>query len=168
VKLVWTLLVLAAAAMSLAQQQQQQPPKTLAVAVQPVPYSHKLHLGLGLQCKMCHTNPDPGEMMGLPEVKTCLTCHATVKADSPHIQKLTGYAKQGRPVPWVRVYQIPSWVWFSHKAHGEAGATCETCHGPVKDRDVIRVESNISMGGCMDCHDKNRASNDCAFCHPPR
>jgi hypothetical protein len=36
---------------------------------QPVPYSHKQHLAMGLQCKNCHTSPDPGEAMGIPQVK---------------------------------------------------------------------------------------------------
>ncbi len=48
---------------------------------QPVPYSHKQHLAMGLLCKNCHTNPDPGEMMGIPPVKVCLGCHTTVKTD---------------------------------------------------------------------------------------
>ncbi|MBI4910133.1 MAG: cytochrome c3 family protein [Acidobacteria bacterium] len=107
-------------------------------------------------------------MMGIPEVKVCMGCHQSVKKDSPHIEKLAGFAKQNRQVPWVRVYQIPSWVYFSHKAHGEAGAKCETCHGPVKERDVLFKETNINMGGCMECHEKNKASNDCAFCHMPK
>lgn len=143
-------------------------PKYAKPPQQPIPYSHKTHLGLGLQCKNCHTNPDPGEMMGIPETKVCMGCHQAVKTDSPHIQKLTEYHKQGRPVPWIRVYEIPSYVFFSHKSHLQAGATCETCHGPVKEREALWRETNISMGGCMECHTKNKASNDCGFCHEPR
>jgi hypothetical protein len=30
---------------------------------QPIPYSHKRHLALGLECRQCHVNPDAGEMM---------------------------------------------------------------------------------------------------------
>lgn len=136
---------------------------------QPVPYSHKVHAGdLKLPCKTCHTNPDPGEVMGLPAVSTCMGCHTAIKTDSPHIQKLAAFAKNQRPLPWVRVYQIPSFVYFSHKAHAEAGAKCETCHGPVKEREVIRLESNITMGGCMKCHEQHNASNDCSYCHMPK
>ena len=33
---------------------------------QPLPFSHKQHAGtLKLQCKMCHTNPNPGQMMNI-------------------------------------------------------------------------------------------------------
>jgi hypothetical protein len=27
---------------------------------QPIRYEHKIHLALGLQCPICHTNPEPG------------------------------------------------------------------------------------------------------------
>jgi Zn ribbon nucleic-acid-binding protein len=132
---------------------------------QPLPYSHKTHLGLGLKCANCHTNPDPGEAMGFPETAKCMQCHTAVKKESSAIQKLAAFHEKKQPVPWVRVYQIPSYVLFSHKAHVDAGATCETCHGPVAQRDVLWRETNISMGGCMDCHQKKQVSNDCGFCH---
>src|SRR6266404_8704716 len=140
----------------------------LFAASQPIPYSHKTHLALGLQCKNCHTNPDPGEMMGYPVTKTCRGCHTTVKKESPAIQKLAEYAKEQKPVPWVRVYQIPSYVFFSHRTHQQAGASCQTCHGPVAERDVIVKEVDTSMGACMDCHRKNKASIDCTYCHEQR
>lgn len=135
---------------------------------QPVPYSHKTHLGLGLECKNCHKNPDPGELMGLPATSVCMSCHQSVKKESPHIQKLAEAAKAGKPIPWVRVYQIPTFVFFSHKVHLQAGATCETCHGPVRERDVITKEVVHNMGSCMDCHRRNKASNDCTYCHEQR
>lgn len=135
---------------------------------QPVPYSHKTHLSMGLKCKNCHTNPDPGEAMGLPAVTVCMGCHRTIKADSAAIKKLASYAAQGTEPPWIRVYKIPDYVFFSHRSHTEVGSKCESCHGPVPSRDVIAKETDISMGGCMDCHRRNKASNDCGFCHEPR
>jgi hypothetical protein len=132
---------------------------------QPIPYSHKTHIGLGLKCNQCHKNPDPGEIMGFPASLFCMSCHSSVKKDSPHIARLAAAAKENKPLPWVRVYKIPSYVFFSHRIHVETGATCQTCHGPVAERDVITKEVDISMGACMDCHRKNKASNDCKFCH---
>ena len=136
--------------------------------VQPIPYSHKQHLALGLKCKNCHEMPDPREMMGIPAASKCMSCHQSVKKDSQAIQKLASYAAQNRPVPWVRVYQIPSYVSFSHEAHLEGGAVCETCHGPVAQRDQLWRETDITMGGCMNCHRARKASLDCGYCHEPR
>jgi hypothetical protein len=136
--------------------------------VQPIPYSHKQHIALGLKCANCHEMPDPGEMMGIPAAAKCMTCHQSVKNDSPAVQKLAGFAARKEPVPWVRVYQIPGYVFFSHKNHLETGASCETCHGKVQERDRLYKETDISMGGCMNCHRANRASLDCTFCHEQR
>lgn len=136
--------------------------------VQPVPYSHKSHVALGLKCAECHTGPDPGEMMTFPAASKCMACHVAIAKDKPSIQKLTQLAKLKSGVPWVRVYQIPAYVFFSHREHTRAGAKCETCHGPVGERDVLAQEKETSMGACMDCHRQHKASLDCAFCHETR
>src|SRR6267154_1534581 len=99
---------------------------------QPLPYSHKLHAGsLQLKCKVCHANADPGDAMGFPAVATCMTCHSSIAAKKPSIQKLAAAAKSGQEIAWVRVYHTPPWVWFSHRPHLTAGSKCEACHGPV-------------------------------------
>jgi hypothetical protein len=147
-------------------QTQKQPPPP---PEQPIPYSHKLHVGtLKLKCNMCHPNKDPGEIMGIPQASTCMQCHSSVKTDSPAIQKLADYAKTSRQIRWARVYEIPTYVMFSHKAHLEAGNTCQECHAQVAERDQLFREADISMGGCMTCHRMKKASNDCSFCHEPR
>jgi Cytochrome c7 and related cytochrome c len=133
---------------------------------QPLPFSHKVHAGtMKLPCKMCHPNPDPGETMTIVSPGKCMDCHSSIKADSPNIQRLAGYAKENREIPWVRVYEIPSWVDFSHRAHLEKGNTCQDCHGPVAERDQLSKETDISMGGCMKCHTAKKVSVACDFCH---
>lgn len=135
---------------------------------QPIPYSHRQHVALGLKCSDCHTMPDPGELMTFPATAKCMTCHASMKTGSPAIEKLASFHREKRPVPWARVYQIPSYVFFSHQAHLEAGGTCEGCHGPVGERDKLWKERDISMGACMDCHRARKASLDCNYCHESR
>lgn len=137
-----------------------------AAPEQPLPFSHKVHAGtLKVQCKLCHPNPDPGEMMTIAGAAKCMQCHAAIKTESPHIQKLAAFAKNEREIRWARVYQIPEFVRFSHRAHLAAGNTCQECHGPVAQRDQLFREVNLSMGGCMDCHRAKKASLDCLFCH---
>ncbi len=136
---------------------------------QPVPFSHKHHAGtLKLKCNMCHPNRDPGETMGIAASKVCMQCHTAIKTDSPHIQKIAASAAENRPMKWVRVYQIPTYVIFSHRTHTEAGNICQDCHGPVPEREVLTKEGDISMTGCMNCHKAKNASNDCTFCHEPQ
>src|SRR5207302_8504590 len=127
-RLAWLALVLAGAA-GLAQPPAQPPPAPPASAPrQPIPYSHKQHLALGLQCKDCHTMPDPGESMGIPAAAMCMGCHRSIQKESAALKELAPYAGQKKPIPWVRVYQSPSHVTFSHKDHLEAGAPGNTVH----------------------------------------
>ena len=137
-----------------------------AAPVQPLPFSHKTHVtNEGLFCAMCHPNPNPGETMTIAQPSVCMECHSSVKTDSQYIQRLAEYAKAGKPVPWVRVYAIPDFVNFSHKAHLAKGSACEECHGKVAERDRLYRETNLSMGGCVGCHKAKKASQDCGFCH---
>jgi hypothetical protein len=97
-----------------------------------------------------------------------MACHRTIKSDSAAIRELSRFASAKQDVPWVRVYQIPSWVYFSHKVHTGADADCEVCHGPVAQRERLAKETDLSMGGCMSCHRAHKATLDCAACHEPK
>lgn len=133
---------------------------------QPIPFSHKLHAGTQqLKCATCHKNPDPGERMGLATAAMCMQCHEDVKTDSPAIQKLASFANNKREIKWVRVYEIPSYVFFSHRAHLEAGGTCVECHGEVKELEQMYRAKEINMASCMNCHQAKGASIDCTYCH---
>lgn len=133
---------------------------------QPLPYSHKKHLALGLDCKTCHTNPQPGKLMTFPETSKCMQCHVAVAKDKPAIQKLAGYAKSKQPIPWVRVYTVLPGVAWNHQAHLEAGVKCETCHGQVAQMDAMsEVTSVTTMYVCLNCHEMNHAKTACDTCH---
>jgi len=138
----------------------------LLAVEQPLPYSHKTHVALGLKCLGCHVMPGDGEMATLPPESLCMGCHTSVKKDSPHIRKLAAFAQSKKPVPWKRVYRLPEYVWFSHKVHTK-GTTCERCHGPVAERDQMKQEKPLTMIACMACHDETGALNECNTCHNP-
>lgn len=149
----------------------QNPPAapTPAAPVQPIPYSHKQHAALGLQCATCHSNPEAGKLMTFPPTVICMGCHQAIAKDRPTIQKLAAYAASDQPVPWVRVYRLPDYVYWRHGTHLEAEVPCAACHGPVQERDAIALETNVTrMIGCVTCHDKNQAFTDCLACHGPR
>lgn len=78
---------------------------------------------------------------------------------------LEGYEQRNETIPWVRVYKIPDFVFFSHKEHLASGASCAICHGAVELRDRLEQEVPTSMEHCMDCHKSQGASLECHFCH---
>lgn len=134
--------------------------------VQPIPYSHKKHLSFGLECKNCHTNPDPGRLMTFPATSKCMECHVTIAKDKPSIQKLAEYSKSKQPIPWIRVYTVLAGVAWNHRAHLEAGVKCEVCHGQVAQMDAMsEVTSVITMYSCLSCHEMNHAKTACDTCH---
>jgi hypothetical protein len=104
----------------------------------------------------------------IPSVSQCMSCHQTVAAGTPSIQKLASYAHDKAPVPWVRVYQLPSFVTFSHKVHLDHGNTCQECHGQVVQRDQLFQEVGISMAACLNCHRAKKAQTGCDTCHEPQ
>lgn len=132
---------------------------------QPLPFSHKQHAALGLKCLECHAGARDKDHASLPPVRTCLFCHATVKADSPAIHKLAEAQKKGQAISWVRVYRLPAFVFFSHGNHSGAGVDCAACHGPVSDREVLSAEVSTRMQQCVTCHVARKASTECVLCH---
>jgi hypothetical protein len=133
---------------------------------QPIPYSHKKHLSFGLECKQCHTNPEPGTLMTFPDTATCMQCHVTIAKDKPSIQKLAEYSKSKQPIPWVRVYAVLPGVAWNHRVHLEAAVKCETCHGQVRELDAMsEVTSVTTMYSCLNCHELSKAKTACDTCH---
>ena len=149
--------------------QETAPPKPAFVPtppVQPIPFSHRAHISTAkLECKSCHPVPEPGDFATIPETAVCMNCHRTVKKDSPAIQRLAEFHDAAKPVPWRRVYRLADYVFFSHKEHLARNIACDACHGPVRERDVLRKEKEISMAACMDCHRARQASLACNYCH---
>jgi c(7)-type cytochrome triheme protein len=147
-----------------------QGPPAPRAPVQPLPFSHFQHVDLGVECAECHVNPDPGKLMTYPATATCMSCHRTLPAGgSAALQKLGAFAASDKPIPWVRVYQLPDFVYWDHRVHVQAKIACTECHGPVATRDALAPETNIvTMQGCVACHDKRQVFTDCADCHEPR
>jgi Zn ribbon nucleic-acid-binding protein len=136
---------------------------------QPIEFNHKLHATDQKQaCVSCHAETDGGELVDLPDVPKCMSCHAAITPKTSAEQKLAAFAKQNRDADWVRVYQIPTFVRFSHRQHAQAGTKCNVCHGPVGTRVSLWRERQLSMGECMTCHREMNASIDCGSCHEPR
>src|SRR5271165_73993 len=100
--------------------------------VQPVPYSHKLHAGnMGMDCYYCHSTVYKAAFAAVPATETCMNCHVRVKPDSPVLQPVRDSYKTGMPVPWVKIHILPSYVYFNHSAHINAGVSCVSCHGRI-------------------------------------
>ena len=84
----------------------------------------------------------------------------------PSDVSLKAFVNERRAIPWVRVYKLPGFVYFSHQVHNtRARIECAICHGPVAERSIISQEKSTAMVDCMKCHDQYKASNRCDLCH---
>ncbi len=121
--------------------------------VQPVPYSHALHAGqLGIDCRYCHNTVEVAADAALPPTQTCMNCHARIRTTSPKLLPVRESYATGLPIPWVRVHDLPDYVYFNHSAHVRRGVGCVECHGRVDTMDVVTQVHRLSMGWCLDCH----------------
>jgi menaquinone reductase, multiheme cytochrome c subunit len=120
---------------------------------QPVPYSHALHAGeLGMDCRYCHTSVENAAFASLPTSQTCMNCHATILPESPKLEAVRESYRTGMPIRWVKVHDLPDYVYFNHSAHVTRGVACIECHGRVDAMDVVKTVQPLSMSWCLDCH----------------
>lgn len=148
--------------------------------IQPIHYSHKIHAGEnGIDCKYCHSSARVSKTSGVPSLNVCMNCHKNISEftgskDSTYveytkefytaeIQKLYDavgwdkttqkYTGKTKPVKWVRVHNLPDFVYFNHSQHvSVAGVECQTCHGPVETMEIMTQHSPLTMGWCVNCH----------------
>ncbi len=148
--------------------------------VQPIHYSHRIHAGSnGIDCKYCHSAARVSKNAGIPSLNVCMNCHKNISevsdttATAEHtkafydgeIAKLYAavgwdkaaqkYTGKTQPVKWVRIHNLPDFVYFNHSQHVTvAGIECQTCHGPVEEFELMKQFSPLTMGWCIDCHRK--------------
>ena len=92
-------------------------------------------------------------------------CHKITANDKPEVQKLATYWQEEKPIEWVRIHDLPDYVYFSHKRHVLAEIDCSNCHGKVEEMDRVSKVVDQHMGWCLDCHKEKGASIDCVTCH---
>lgn len=131
-------------------------PKTTDVGYQPkqpVPYSHALHAGeLGLDCRYCHSTVERAGTAAIPATATCMNCHTLIWNKSPKLLPIREAMASGMPIEWVKVHDLPDYVYFNHSAHVTRGIGCVSCHGRVDQMPEVYQKEPLSMGWCLDCH----------------
>ena len=135
---------------------------------QPISFNHKKHVDQGLGCDTCHHFYKTQTFSGIPEINTCLECHKEPITKSTEEEKIRQFQKKGEGIPWKQIYNEPDHVFFSHRRHVVLGKLqCPTCHGDIgqRERPPVKPWVKMTMKWCMDCHTKNKVTNDCLACH---
>lgn len=120
---------------------------------QPVPFSHKHHVtGVGIDCRYCHTSVEESSFANIPPVETCMTCHSQIWTESPLLEPIRESYRTGNPIEWVRVHDLPDFVYFNHSIHVHKGIGCQTCHGQVDQMPLMWKVNSLNMEWCLECH----------------
>jgi hypothetical protein len=120
---------------------------------QPVQFSHKHHVGDdGIDCRYCHTTVEQSAFAGIPPTKTCINCHSQLFADSPYLEPVRESWRSGKPIRWVRVHDLPEFVYFDHSIHVNKGVGCSSCHGRVDLMPLVWPVASLQMEWCLECH----------------
>ena len=147
--------------------------------IQPIHYSHKIHAGDNqIECQYCHSSAKKSKHSGIPSLNVCMNCHENIAEyngeedlekgytrdfytnEIKKLYKAVGwdensqsYTEDTEPVKWVRIHNLPDFVYFSHAQHVTvAGVDCQKCHGPVEEMEVLYQHSPLTMGWCLNCH----------------
>jgi hypothetical protein len=134
---------------------------------QPIYFSHRVHAGAKeIDCRFCHPFVERSPNAGLPPMQKCFFCHEYIIPNHPQILKEREHYDQKNPVPWIRIFWVPDFVYFNHLPHIKwAGLDCSQCHGDVKSMDRLKPV-NFKMGFCLECHRQMNAQIDCWLaCH---
>ena len=155
---------------------------------QPIYFSHKIHAGENkIDCQLCHSSAKYGKVSEIPSVNVCMNCHkgiaeykgkyieegkdrAFYTAEIKKIYEAAGwdegsqsYTGKTKPIEWVRIHNMPDFVYFNHSQHVVAGeqtimkakkvdVVCKACHGQVQEMDKVQMANNFTMGWCIECH----------------
>ncbi len=120
---------------------------------QPFQFSHAHHVGgMGLDCRYCHTSVEKSSFAGIPPTKTCMNCHSQIWVNAPILEPVRASFRNDKPLSWIRVNDLPDFVYFNHQIHIKQGVGCDTCHGPVDKMPLMYQAKPLLMEWCLSCH----------------
>jgi len=120
---------------------------------QPIAFPHKVHAGDNkIPCLYCHYAARTSRHAGIPPASLCMNCHTMLEKQTVAIEKLKEAVQQQRPIVWVKVHNLPDFVYFNHSQHVLSGVACQRCHGPVESMDRVQQVAPLTMGWCLQCH----------------
>lgn len=162
---------------------------------QPIYFSHKIHAGENkIDCQLCHSGAKYGKVSETPSMNVCMNCHRMISeykgkymepgkdkafydSQIQEIYRHTGwdpakqqYTGKTEPVEWVRIHNMPDFVYFNHSQHVVAGekaiissfnkknpdnqidVVCKACHGKIDTMNVVQMANDFTMGWCIECH----------------
>lgn len=120
---------------------------------QPLPFSHQHHVrDDGIDCRYCHSSVEKSAFAGIPSSDVCMTCHSQLFRDVALFDPLRQSLRTGQRLKWIRVNDLPDFVYFDHSAHVTHGVPCKECHGRIDQMPLTARAQSLEMRWCLSCH----------------
>jgi hypothetical protein len=107
---------------------------------------------LGLQCQYCHTSVEKSSYAGIPPTKTCINCHSQIWTNAQLLEPVRHSWATGESIQWIKVHDLPDYVYFNHEIHVNKGIGCASCHGRVDEMPLMYQQNTLQMEWCLNCH----------------
>jgi hypothetical protein len=150
-----------------------------ATLAEAAPFSHKLHLGMGMECIACHkaaVSSAKAEDDLLPPQSVCGSCHdATVAPQRPPVLAVpvvhfshAVHLKMGNLAPVIAkaidkgMYLQPA---GDVRKHLDTGNACQACHRGLEESEQVTAAAMPKMADCLVCHAKIVVPWTCEDCH---
>ena len=140
------------------------------------PFSHKLHLGLELQCATCHTAAAASTKASdnlLPAKAVCLQCHEDAQIPPPPATRVATFShaqhlKMGNLAPVLAAaidkknyLQPPGDI----RRHLNTLDACQACHRGLAESEQVTAAAMPQMADCLVCHNEIDNPFSCEKCH---
>jgi hypothetical protein len=140
------------------------------------PFSHRLHLGQGIQCLDCHAAAAQSTKIQdnlLPDKKACVGCHEDRVIPAPPVMRLSNFnhalhLRIGNVAPFIasaidhKTYlQPPGEI----RRHLNGKNPCQACHRGLEESDQVTRAALPQMADCLVCHTQIDPPFSCEDCH---
>jgi len=141
------------------------------------PFSHRVHLKIGLKCVTCHSAAVTSTRVEdnlLPDPKGCETCHKTAEVPPrPPVTRLAQFShaqhlRMGNAARMIAA-AIDAKTYLSPpddiRRHLNGDNPCEACHRGLEESDRVTRDALPQMADCLVCHSRIDMPDSCEKCH---
>ena len=145
-------------------------------AASAAPFSHKLHLGLKLECATCHTAAAASTKASdnlLPDKEGLPACHQDAQIPAPPRTRVASFnhalhLKMGNVAPIIaaaidkKTYLQPP---GDIRRHLNTDNPCQACHRGLEESEQVTAAAMPQMADCIVCHTEIDNPFSCEKCH---
>jgi hypothetical protein len=100
----------------------------------------------------CHTSVETSAVAGIPPTKICMNCHSQILSTSSYLEPVRASFRTDQSLQWIKVHDLPDFVYFNHSIHVNKGVGCTTGHGQVDQMPLMWTVNTLQMAWCIGCH----------------